>query len=62
MGKLYLRTDQEIQVYFMINLDLVGNKQGLHYRNTFNFFVYFWVNVGLCLIRKSESLSFIFTY
>ena len=31
MGKFYLRMDQEIQVYFMINPDLVGNKQGLHY-------------------------------
>ena len=31
MGKFYLRMDQEMQVYFMINPDLVGNGQGLHY-------------------------------
>ena len=63
MGKFYLRMDQEIQVYFMINPDLVGNGQGLHSgkRNTFNFFVYFRVHVGLCLIKELEGLSFIFT-
>ena len=41
MGKFYLRMDQGTQVYFMINPDLVGNEQGLHYgkRNTFYFFM-----------------------
>ena len=48
----------------MINLDQTGNGQGLHYgkRNTFYFFVYFWVHAGSCLIKESEGLSFIFTY
>ena len=65
MGKFYLRMDQEIQVYFTINPDLVGNEQGLHYGKRYNFyllFVYFWVHVGLCLIKDSEGLSFIFTF
>ena len=31
MGSFYLRIDQEIQVSFMINQDLVDNGQGLHY-------------------------------
>ena len=51
--------DQEIQVYFMVNPDLVGNGHGLHYgkRNTFYFFyVYFWLQVGLWLIMESEGL------
>ena len=41
-GKFYLRMDQEKQVYFMINPDLVGNRQGLHYgkRNTFYVFTF----------------------
>ena len=57
-GKFYLRMDQEIPVYFMINPDLVGTRQGLHYekRNTF------WVHVRLCLIKESEGLSFVFTF
>ena len=40
MGKFYLRMDEEIQVYFMINPDLVGNVQGLYYgkRNAVYFF------------------------
>ena len=63
-GKFYLRMDQEIQVYFMINPGLVANRKGMHYgkRNSFYVFVYFWVHVGLHLIKKSEGLSFIFTY
>ena len=38
MGKL--RINKEIQVYFVINRDLVGNEQGMHYGkiNT----VFFW--------------------
>ena len=41
-GKSYLRIDQEIQVYFMINPDPVGNEQGLHYekRKTIYFFMF----------------------
>ena len=31
MGKFYLRTDQEILTFFMINPNLGGNGQGLHY-------------------------------
>ena len=31
MGKFYLRMNQEVPVYFIINPDLVGNGQGLHY-------------------------------
>ena len=31
MRKFYLRMDQEIQVYFMINPELVSSGQGLHY-------------------------------
>ena len=40
MGKSYLRMDQEIQVYFMINPDLVDSGRGLHYekRNIFYLF------------------------
>ena len=42
MGKFYLRMDQEKKVYFMINPDLVGNGQGLHYGKikTFYFFIF----------------------
>ena len=41
MGKCYLRMDQEIQVYCIINPELVGNRQWLKYgkRNTFYFFM-----------------------
>ena len=60
MGKYYLRMDQEIQVYFIINPDLVGNGQGLHYRkrNILGLFL------GSCetLFNESESLPFIFTF
>ena len=44
MEKFYLGMDQEILVYFMINPDLVGNGQGLHYgkRNTVYFFCLFF--------------------
>ena len=31
MGKFYLRTDQEIVTFFIINPNLGGNGQGLHY-------------------------------
>ena len=31
MGKFYLRTDQEILTFFMINPNLGGRGQGLHY-------------------------------
>ena len=31
MGKFYLRTDQEILTFFMINQNLGGNGQRLHY-------------------------------
>ena len=61
MGNFYLRMDQETQVYFMINPDLVGNGQRLHYgkRNILYFLnVYFWEHVGFYLIKESESLSF----
>ena len=56
--------DQEIQVYFMINPDPVGNEQGLHYgeKKHLFFYVYFWVHVRLCLIKESEGLSFIFIF
>ena len=56
--------DKEIQVYFMINPDPVGNEQGLHYgkKKQLFFYVYFWVHVGLCLIKESEGLSFIFIF
>ena len=42
MGKFYLRMNQEIPVYFIINPYLVGNGQGLHYgkRNTFYYFMF----------------------
>ena len=49
----------------MINPDLVGNGQELHYgkRNTFYYFmIIFWVHVGLCVIKESEGLSFIFAF
>ena len=51
MEKPCLRTDQEIQVYFIINPDLIGNGQGLHYgkRNT----VYF-----LCLFPGELKTGF----
>ena len=43
MGKPCLGIDQETQVYFMINPDLIGNGQGLHYgkRNTVYFLCLF---------------------
>ena len=42
MGRFYLRMDHEIPVYFMINPDLVGIRQGLHYgkRNTFYYVMF----------------------
>ena len=33
--------DKEIQVYFMINPDPVGNEQGLHYGKKNNYFFMF---------------------
>ena len=64
MAKFYLRKDQEVHVYFMINPDLVGNGQGLHYGKISRLFiyVYFWVHVSFCLINESESLLFIFIF
>ena len=62
MRKLYLKMDQEIQVYFMINLHLVGNEPGLHYgkRNTFLMFIfgYKWSYIK----KESECLLFIFKF
>ena len=46
---------------FKIIPDLVGNGQGLQ-KKYLLFYVYFWVHVGLCLIKESESLSFIFLF
>ena len=42
MGKFSLRMDQEIRVYFMIDSDIVGNRQGLHYgeKKPFYFFMF----------------------
>ena len=50
-AKFYLRMDQEIQVCFMINPDLAGNRQRLYYgkRNSFYCFMfifgYMWGSV-----------------
>ena len=41
-GKFYLLMDQEIQFHCMINLDLVGNRQGLHNGDR-NMFLFFYV-------------------
>ena len=51
MGKIYLRMDQEIPVYFMINPDLVGNGQGLRYgkRNTFYYFMFIFGCMWGCI-------------
>ena len=52
MGEFYLRMEQEIQVYFMINPDLVGNGQGLHYgkRNTF----FLCLFLGTCGVTEAD--------
>ena len=42
-GKFYLRMDQEKQVYLMINPDLVGNRQGLHYGKRNKFYVFTFI-------------------
>ena len=47
MGKFYLRMDQEIQVYFMINSDLVGNGRELHYEKRNNFYLFLFI-LGSC--------------
>ena len=64
MGKIYLRMNQEIPVYFMINPDLVGNGQGLRYgkRNTFYYLgvcgVVFNNGIGrVCLLFSHFSFS-----
>ena len=51
MEKFYLRVNQEIPVYFMINPDLVGNGQELHYgkRNTFYYFVFLFGYMRGCV-------------
>ena len=56
--------DQEIQVYFMVNPDLVGNGHGLHYgkRNTFYFFCLFLVTSGVVVNNGIGGFAFIFTF
>ena len=43
MGKFSLRMDQEIRVYFMIDSDIVGNRQGLHYREQKPFYFFMFI-------------------
>ena len=56
--------DQDIQVYFIINPDLVHNGHGLHYgkRNTFYFFIIIFDSFRVVFIKGIESLSFIFIF
>ena len=56
-GKFYLMMDQEIQVYFMTNPDLLGNEQGLPYgtRSTFYFLFIFGF---MCLKVTSTTKLF----
>ena len=63
MGKLYLRMDSEVQVCFMFNADLVGNRQGLHHgkRNTFYFFGLFLGTGGVVFSKGMGVFLFYFT-
>ena len=51
MAKFYLRKDQEVHVYFIINPDLIGNGQGLHYGKKIPF-------IYLCLFLGSRGFLF----
>ena len=53
MGKL--RINKEIQVYFVINRDLVGNEQGMHY-GKINTVFFLGVGVG------REEKRFLFSF
>ena len=62
IGNFCLRMDQQTQVYFMINPDLVGNRQGLQYvkRNTFYFLFLF---LGTCgVVFNKEIGEFVFYF
>ena len=58
MGKFYLRMDQDIQVYFMINPDLVGNGEGLHCGKEIPFI--FFVSCGVVFIKGIRGFPFYF--
>ena len=62
IGKFYLSMDQEIQVYFMTNPDLVGNGEGLHYgkRNTFYFLCLFLGSCGVVFHKGIGAFAFYF--
>ena len=51
--KFYLSMDQEMQIYFMVNPDLLGNEQGLQYGNA----VYF-----LLILGKGKKKVYIFFF
>ena len=62
MGKFYFRMDQEIQVYFIINPELAGNGQGLHYRKR-NTFYFLWLFLGSCGVEFNKGIGgFIFYF
>ena len=57
IGKFYLMMDQEIQVYFMINPDLLGNEQGLPY-GTISTFYFLFIFGFMCLKVTSTTKLF----
>ena len=56
MGKL--RINKEIQVYFVINRDLVGNEQGMHYGKINTVFFWGFEEGGGRKGRKTFFISF----
>ena len=62
MGKYYLRMSQEIQLYFIINPDLVSNGHGLHYGKG-NIFYLFCLSLGLRgVVFNKEIRGFVFCF
>ena len=62
METFYLRMDQVIQVYFMVNPDLAGNGPGLHHGkiNTFYFCMFIFGTCGVVFNKGIGGLVFYF--